>query len=134
MRLAEDRFYNQYPCIIITGKGQPDVATRQFLKMIRTQLNIPILGLFDSDPHGLKVCWFVGLGFFQSPRLVYLRIADLVRVHEFVKEHELRLGVARNQRYQMAWRPAVGPREIQGLARACIKKQQTPHPHPPLCL
>lgn len=28
MRLAEDRFYNAYPCIIITAKGQPDVATR----------------------------------------------------------------------------------------------------------
>ena len=31
MRLAEDRFYNQYPCVIISGKGQPDVATRLFL-------------------------------------------------------------------------------------------------------
>jgi meiotic recombination protein SPO11 len=29
MRLAEDRFYNRYPCIIITAKGQPDVATRR---------------------------------------------------------------------------------------------------------
>lgn len=28
MRLAEDRFYKKYPCIIITAKGQPDVATR----------------------------------------------------------------------------------------------------------
>jgi meiotic recombination protein SPO11 len=28
MRLAEDRFYNSYPCIIITAKGQPDVASR----------------------------------------------------------------------------------------------------------
>lgn len=28
MRLAEDRFYNAYPCIILTAKGQPDVATR----------------------------------------------------------------------------------------------------------
>lgn len=28
MRLAEDRFYNHYPCIIITAKGQPDVASR----------------------------------------------------------------------------------------------------------
>lgn len=28
MRLAEDRFYNDYPSIIITAKGQPDVATR----------------------------------------------------------------------------------------------------------
>lgn len=28
MRLAEDRFYNTYPCIIMTAKGQPDVASR----------------------------------------------------------------------------------------------------------
>lgn len=28
MRLAEDRFYNTYPCIMITAKGQPDVASR----------------------------------------------------------------------------------------------------------
>ena len=41
MRLAEDRFYNKYPCIVITGKGQPDVATRLFLRKIRDQLKIP---------------------------------------------------------------------------------------------
>lgn len=55
MRLAEDRFYVKYPCIIITAKGQPDVATRLFLKKLRTTLNIPILGLVDSDPYGLKI-------------------------------------------------------------------------------
>ncbi len=55
MRLAEDRFYDTYPCIIITAKGQPDVATRLFLKKLRATLNIPILGLVDSDPYGLKI-------------------------------------------------------------------------------
>eukprot|EP00741_Cyanophora_paradoxa_P015533 tig00020902_g14994.t1 len=55
MRLAEDRFYNKYPCIIITAKGQPDVATRLFLRKLRDTLNIPILGLVDSDPYGLKI-------------------------------------------------------------------------------
>ena len=55
MRLAEDRFYNSYPCIIITGKGQPDVATRLFLKRVSETLNIPVLGLVDSDPSGLKI-------------------------------------------------------------------------------
>jgi len=55
MRLAEDRFYNTFPCVIMTGKGQPDVATRIFLNKVRTALNIPILGLFDSDPYGLKI-------------------------------------------------------------------------------
>jgi meiotic recombination protein SPO11 len=55
MRLAEDRFYQKYPCIIITGKGQPDVATRLFLRKIKDELNIPILALVDSDPYGLKI-------------------------------------------------------------------------------
>lgn len=55
MRLAEDRFYQKYPCIIMTAKGQPDVASRLFLKKLRTTLNIPILGLVDSDPYGLKI-------------------------------------------------------------------------------
>jgi len=55
MRLAEDRFYNTYPCIIMTAKGQPDVATRLFLKRVRETLRIPVLGLVDADPYGLKV-------------------------------------------------------------------------------
>jgi len=55
MRLAEDRFYNTYPCVIISGKGQPDVATRLFLNKVRSALNVPILGLFDADPYGLKI-------------------------------------------------------------------------------
>ena len=55
MRLAEDRFYNTYPCVIITGKGQPDVATRLFVKRVREALNIPVLCLVDADPYGLKV-------------------------------------------------------------------------------
>jgi len=54
-RLAEDRFYRQYPCIIMTAKGQPDVASRLFLKKVKTKLNIPVLGLVDADPYGLKI-------------------------------------------------------------------------------
>eukprot|EP00002_Diphylleia_rotans_P020648 TRINITY_DN4001_c0_g1_i1.p1 TRINITY_DN4001_c0_g1~~TRINITY_DN4001_c0_g1_i1.p1 ORF type:complete len:434 (+),score=100.22 TRINITY_DN4001_c0_g1_i1:70-1371(+) len=54
-RLAEDRFYNKYPCIMVTAKGQPDVATRLFLKKLKDTLHIPILGLVDSDPYGLKI-------------------------------------------------------------------------------
>jgi meiotic recombination protein SPO11 len=55
MRMAEDRFYHRYPCIIITAKGQPDVATRMFLARITSELKIPVLGLVDSDPYGLKI-------------------------------------------------------------------------------
>jgi meiotic recombination protein SPO11 len=55
MRLAEDRFYNAYPCIIITAKGQPDVASRLFLRKLRDTLKIPVLALVDADPYGLKI-------------------------------------------------------------------------------
>ncbi|CAK0781029.1 DNA topoisomerase 6 subunit A [Coccomyxa viridis] len=55
MRLAEDRFYNTYPCIILTAKGQPDVASRLFLRKLRDTLQIPVLALVDSDPYGLKI-------------------------------------------------------------------------------
>jgi len=40
---------------VITAKGQPDVATRMFLSRIYTELAIPVLGLVDSDPYGLKI-------------------------------------------------------------------------------
>jgi len=55
MRMAEDRFYHKYPCIVITAKGQPDVATRMFLSRLTKELGIPVLGLVDSDPYGLKI-------------------------------------------------------------------------------
>ena len=55
LRLAEDRFYLRYPCILITAKGQPDVATRLFLSRLKATLQIPVLGLVDSDPYGLKI-------------------------------------------------------------------------------
>uniref|UniRef100_A0A061R4D2 DNA topoisomerase 6 subunit A n=1 Tax=Tetraselmis sp. GSL018 TaxID=582737 RepID=A0A061R4D2_9CHLO len=55
MRLAEDRFYNTFPCIIVTAKGQPDVATRLFLRKLKQTLKIPVLALVDSDPYGLKI-------------------------------------------------------------------------------
>lgn len=54
-RLAEDRFYNQFPCILITGKGQPDVATRMFLRRITKELKLPVLAFVDADPYGLKI-------------------------------------------------------------------------------
>ena len=42
-------------CIVITAKGQPDVATRLFLRKLKDTLAIPVLGLVDADPYGLKI-------------------------------------------------------------------------------
>ncbi|CEG83098.1 hypothetical protein RMATCC62417_17070 [Rhizopus microsporus] len=43
-------------CILITGKGYPDLLTRQFVKHFSIQYSrLPILALMDNDPHGLDI-------------------------------------------------------------------------------
>jgi meiotic recombination protein SPO11 len=52
IRLSEARFWQKYPCIILTAKGAADMATRMFLKRLSKDLNLPIFSLVDSDPYG----------------------------------------------------------------------------------
>nr|CAB3482208.1 unnamed protein product [Digitaria exilis] len=55
-RLAEDRLYNQLPCILITAKGYPDIATRFILhRLSQTFPNMPIFTLVDWNPAGLAI-------------------------------------------------------------------------------
>ena len=68
IRLSEDRFYDKYPCIIITGKGQADIGTRAFLKLLVKELKLPVFGLVDSDPYGLHILLVYAVG---SKRLSY---------------------------------------------------------------
>ena len=68
IRLAEDKFYDKYPSIIITGKGQPDIGTRMFLKLLVRELKLPVLALVDSDPFGLHIMLVYAVG---SKRMSY---------------------------------------------------------------
>ncbi|MHA1583551.1 MAG: hypothetical protein ACTSYM_13790 [Candidatus Baldrarchaeia archaeon] len=52
IRLAEAKYWNKLPCIIITGKGSADIATRAFLRKLVKELKIPAFALVDSDPYG----------------------------------------------------------------------------------
>ncbi|MHA1732268.1 MAG: DNA topoisomerase IV subunit A [Promethearchaeota archaeon] len=52
IRLSEARFWRKYPCIILTGKGAADIATRMFLKRLNKELSLPTFCLVDSDPYG----------------------------------------------------------------------------------
>ena len=67
MRLAEDRFYNTYPCIILTAKGQPDVATRWMVaaatlvevsgcSRVTPGLKRGTMGQTDETHQGERVC------------------------------------------------------------------------------
>ena len=52
IRLSEAKWWNEYPCIVLTGKGSADIATRMFLRMLAKELDLPCFCLVDSDPYG----------------------------------------------------------------------------------
>ncbi len=55
-RLSEDGFYDKYPCILVTGKGFPDLATRAMVHTLHTEWNeLPVYGLCDCNPYGVSV-------------------------------------------------------------------------------
>ncbi|XP_078361667.1 meiotic recombination protein SPO11-like [Oculina patagonica] len=55
-RLMDDNVLQKlHPCIVITGKGFPDVNTRMMVRRLWCTLQIPILALMDADPHGIEI-------------------------------------------------------------------------------
>ncbi|XP_067033456.1 meiotic recombination protein SPO11-like [Acropora muricata] len=55
-RLLDDNVLQKlHPCIVITGKGFPDVNTRMMVHRLWCTLQIPVLGLVDADPHGVEI-------------------------------------------------------------------------------
>ncbi|XP_064089516.1 meiotic recombination protein SPO11-like isoform X1 [Macrobrachium nipponense] len=55
-KLVEGQVHRSYgPAILITGKGYPDLPTRQFLYRLWTSLKIPVFALTDADPYGLHI-------------------------------------------------------------------------------
>ncbi|KAH0619182.1 hypothetical protein JD844_018953 [Phrynosoma platyrhinos] len=55
-RLLDDDFCNTMsPCIIITGKGVPDVNTRLLVRKLWDTCHVPIFALVDADPHGIEI-------------------------------------------------------------------------------
>ncbi|CAG8462382.1 9350_t:CDS:10 [Ambispora gerdemannii] len=73
--LSSHRLDELPPCIMITGKGYPDVATRHLVKLLadqkisntsqsstNTQNEFPILGLFDNDPYGVEIFFVYKFG------------------------------------------------------------------------
>ncbi|XP_068996901.1 meiotic recombination protein SPO11 [Embiotoca jacksoni] len=55
-RLLDDDFCTKLsPCIIITGKGVPDVNSRLMVRKLWDMLHVPIFALVDADPHGIEI-------------------------------------------------------------------------------
>ncbi|XP_014375659.1 meiotic recombination protein SPO11 isoform X3 [Alligator sinensis] len=55
-RLLDDDFCNKLsPCIMITGKGVPDLNTRLLVRKLWDTFQTPIFTLMDADPHGIEI-------------------------------------------------------------------------------
>ncbi|CAJ1084865.1 meiotic recombination protein SPO11 [Xyrichtys novacula] len=55
-RLLDDDFCTKLsPCIIITGKGMPDVNSRLMVRKLWDTLHVPVFALVDADPHGMEI-------------------------------------------------------------------------------
>ncbi|XP_058542033.1 meiotic recombination protein SPO11 isoform X3 [Neofelis nebulosa] len=55
-RLLDDNFCNRMsPCIMVTGKGVPDLNTRLLVKKLWDTFHIPVFTLVDADPHGIEI-------------------------------------------------------------------------------
>jgi len=55
-RLLEDRFISLIPCIMVTGSGFPDIATRALVAKISAKVpSLQVLGVCDYNPYGLAL-------------------------------------------------------------------------------
>ncbi len=48
-------FWRKYKAILVTSAGQPDRATRRFVRRLNEELGLPIYILTDADPYG----WYI---------------------------------------------------------------------------
>lgn len=53
--LCGQRIWNTLPCIVATGCGYPPLSVRAVVKQLAQQLKLPVLGLFDYNPHGVRI-------------------------------------------------------------------------------
>ena len=53
--LCGQRLWDSLPCVLLTGCGYPPLSVRAVLKSLSVQLQLPALGLFDYNPHGLQI-------------------------------------------------------------------------------
>jgi len=54
-QLHRAQFWRKYKAILVTSAGQPDRATRRFVRRLNEELGLPIYIITDSDPYGFYI-------------------------------------------------------------------------------
>ena len=63
MKLVSEGYMTTHNCVIVTGKGYPDLAIRIFLrKLVQKRPDLPMFAITDADPHGFQIlcCYTFG--------------------------------------------------------------------------
>jgi len=54
-QLHRAQFWRKYKAILVTSAGQPDRATRRFVRRLNEELGLPVYIITDSDPYGFYI-------------------------------------------------------------------------------
>lgn len=72
-RMAEDKFWKKYNCILLTGNGQPPRGVRRLARRLHEEKKLPVYVLVDNDPWGYYIYSVVKQGSinlaFESQRM-----------------------------------------------------------------
>ncbi|WVY91647.1 hypothetical protein V8G54_037161, partial [Vigna mungo] len=88
-RLANDQFCNANHCIVITGRGYPDIPTRRFLRLLVENLRLPVYCLVDCDPYGFDILTTYRFGSMQMAYdTKHLRVPEIRWLGAFPSDSE----------------------------------------------
>lgn len=54
-KLLQENCPRALNCILVTGKGYPDVATRMLVKLLSDKMDLPVYIIVDADPFGVDI-------------------------------------------------------------------------------
>ncbi|MCL7033902.1 hypothetical protein MKW94_000893, partial [Papaver nudicaule] len=122
-RLADDRFCHANRCIVVTGRGYPDVSTRRFLRLLMEKLRLPAYCLVDCDPYGFDILTTYRFGSMQMAYdAKFLRLPDVRWLGAFPSDSE---------KYQLPKRcllplTAEDKKKAEAMLLRCYLHQEAP--------
>ncbi len=102
--LCGQRLWDSLPCVLVTGCGYPSLCVRAVVSSLSTQLGgIPILGLFDYNPHGVQILLTYKFGSVRMGMEAHAYAVDQIRW----------LGLHYTDILEEGGRPKVDPSALQ---------------------
>lgn len=123
-RLANDQFCNKNRCIVITGRGYPDVPTRRFLRLLMEKLSLPTYCLVDCDPYGFDILTTYRFGSMQMAYdAKYLRVPEIHWLGVFPSDSE-KYGLPQQCLLPLT---AEDKSRVEAMLQRCYLQREVPH-------